>query len=115
MKHVIETPAEMNLTNCDCDPSEGRLQQPEIKKLLSQLRGKWKLKDGKQLERTFKFEDFKQALDFTNQVGELAEAQEHHPDILLMYGEVRLQLSTHSAKGLTKNDFILAAKINELE
>ena len=118
MKDTIEISNGAELARRECKPCEsgkGRLQRPAINELLKQLHGKWKLKDGKELERTFKFPDFKQALDFTNQVGEIAESQDHHPDVYLSYGEVRLRLSTHQAKGLTENDFILAAKINGLE
>jgi len=79
-----------------------------------QLRGNWKVKGKKQLEKAFKFPDFLKALHFTNQVGKLAQKENHHPDIYLSYGEVRLQLSTHSVGGLSPNDFILAAKINQL-
>jgi len=93
----------------------GRLKAPMIKLLMKQLPGKWKLKSGRQLEKSFKFPDFKKALKFTNRVGAIAEAQGHHPDVFLAYGEVRIQLSTHSARGLTENDFILAAKINRLK
>ena len=82
---------------------------------MDELPGYWKLKDDQLLEKSFEFPDFKQALDFTNSIGRIAEEQGHHPDIFLTYGEVRVQLSTHSAGGLTENDFILAAKINELK
>jgi len=84
-----------------------------IKTLLKQLPGEWKVAGNRQLEKRFKFPDFRAALAFTNQVGAIAEEQGHHPDIFLTYGEVRLRISTHSAKGLTENDFILAAKIEE--
>jgi 4a-hydroxytetrahydrobiopterin dehydratase len=116
-KDTIEISSDMELSSRECGPcegSEGRLKPAAIKQLLKQLSRKWKLQGGKQLERTFKFPDFQQALDFTNHVGEIAESQGHHPDIYLTYGEVRLQLSSHQAKGLTENDFILAAKIDEL-
>ena len=65
------------------------------------------------ITRTFTFPDFKQALDFTNKVGAIAEAQGHHPDILLAWGRVEVTLWTHAAKGLTESDFILAAKVDE--
>jgi 4a-hydroxytetrahydrobiopterin dehydratase len=91
-----------------------RLKPVEIKSLKNQLGGGWKLVMGKLLEKQCKFSDFKAALAFTIQVGKLAENEGHHPDILLTYGAVRIQLFTHSAKGLTENDFILAAKIEQL-
>ena len=86
-----------------------------VKTLMDELPGEWKLKGNQLLEKTFTFPDFQKALDFTNSVGRIAEDQGHHPDIYLTYGEVRIQLSTHSAGGLTENDFILAAKINEVK
>jgi len=98
-----------------CESGEGRLKPQMIKTLMDELPGYWKLKDDQLLEKSFEFPDFKQALDFTNSIGRIAEEQGHHPDIFLTYGEVRVQLSTHSAGGLTENDFILAAKINELK
>jgi 4a-hydroxytetrahydrobiopterin dehydratase len=118
MKNITKASKKMALTSRDCVPCEnggGRLKTPVIKMLMKQLPGRWKLKGGRQLEKNFKFPDFKKALGFTNRVGEIAEKQGHHPDVFLSYGEVRIQLSTHSAKGLTENDFILAAKINALK
>jgi 4a-hydroxytetrahydrobiopterin dehydratase len=115
-KDITKASTKMALAKRDCEPcgEEARLKGPVIKALMKQLRGKWKLK-GAQLERSFKFPDFKKALDFTNRVGQIAEEQGHHPDIFLTYGGVRLLLSTHSAGGLTENDFIIAARVNELK
>ena len=64
--------------------------------------------------KTWKFKDFKEALAFVNRVGELAEQEGHHPDIAIHWNRVMLTLWTHVAKGLTENDFIVAAKLNEL-
>ena len=66
------------------------------------------------MERIFKFKDFKEALEFTNKVGGIAEAEGHHPDITLSWGRVIITLWTHKIKGLHENDFIMAAKIDEL-
>lgn len=66
------------------------------------------------LERTFEFRDFKQAIEFVNNIAEIAEDQKHHPDIHISYNKVRLELSTHKIKGLSENDFILASKIDTL-
>jgi 4a-hydroxytetrahydrobiopterin dehydratase len=71
----------------------------------------WKIENG-ELARTFSFADFRAALAFVNQVGELAEAAGHHPDIDIRYNKVRLALVTHDAGGLTTNDFEMAGKIN---
>lgn len=117
MKNTGDVP-EVNLASHRCKPCEdgqGRLNRPEIEELKKQLRGNWKLKGGQAIQNTFKFNDFKEALAFTNRVGEIAEEEGHHPDIYLTYGEVRIELSTHAAKGLTRNDFILAAKIDDLK
>jgi 4a-hydroxytetrahydrobiopterin dehydratase len=112
------TNVKIDLANRECRPCEDgkcRLKAPMAKALLKQLPGKWKLKSNQRLEKSFKFPDFKKALGFTNRVGQIAEKQGHHPDVLLSYGEVRIQLSTHSAGGLTENDFILAAKVSALK
>ena len=70
--------------------------------------------DVMQLEREFKFKNFKQALAFTNRVGELAEAQGHHPGILTEWGKVTVTWWTHKIMGLHENDFICAAKTDEV-
>jgi 4a-hydroxytetrahydrobiopterin dehydratase len=64
------------------------------------------------LERSFKFKDFKEALEFINKVGMLAEEADHHPEIYNVYNKVTLRLNTHSANGITDKDFNLAEKIN---
>lgn len=76
----------------------------------------WKLSDdGKMIRRKYKFKDFVTALAFVNKVGELAEAEDHHPDFHLTgYRNVALELSTHAIGGLSANDFIVAAKIDAL-
>ena len=106
-----------DLATKHCQSCEGHiapLNSEEVQHMQSKLGGGWTVA-GDHLERKYEFPDFREALDFTNRVGEVAEAENHHPDIFLTYGEVRLQLSTHSAGGLTENDFILAAKISELD
>ncbi len=74
----------------------------------------WKIIDEHHLVRAFKFPDFKSALAFVNRVGEVAEEQGHHPDILLGWGKVEITTWTHAVNGLTESDFILAAKIDQL-
>ena len=66
------------------------------------------------ITKTFPFPDFRQALNFVNRVGELAEQQGHHPDILLAWGKAEITIWTHKINGLTESDFILAAKIDRL-
>ena len=75
----------------------------------------WQVIDGHHLERSFTFRDFREALEFTRVVGNLAEEQGHHPDIYLAWGKVRITLWTHKIDGLTESDFILAAKIDQLK
>ena len=66
------------------------------------------------LERVFKFKNFSEALDFTNRVGAIAEEEDHHPKIVTEWGRVKVQWWTHKIKGLHKNDFIMAAKTDQL-
>ena len=75
----------------------------------------WTISNEHHLLRKFSFPDFRSALDFTNKVGELAEQQGHHPDILLRWGSVEITIWTHKIDGLTESDFILAAKIDRLK
>ena len=75
----------------------------------------WTVVNEHHLEREFRFPDFKQALDFVNRVGDVAEQQGHHPDILLAWGKAAITLWTHSVNGLTESDFIMAAKIDRLK
>lgn len=74
----------------------------------------WTVKEGARIEREFKFPDFKAALAFANRVGAIAEAENHHPDLLVAWGKVGVVLTTHSAGGLTENDFALARLIDAL-
>jgi len=81
-----------------------------IARLAAQLGGDWQVVDDHQLECTYEFANFVDALAFTNRIGELAEEQNHHPDIHLSWGKVKLVIWTHDADGLTENDFVWAAK-----
>lgn len=75
----------------------------------------WKLVDDKMIEKSFRFSNFVQSLDFTNKIGLVAEQEGHHPNIFLSWGLVRVQLKTHKIDGLSENDFILASKIDNLK
>ena len=106
------------LADKQCVPCEGGaepLKGEDIRKLPKELSPRWHVIQEHHLERAFTFDDFRQALDFVNEVGELAEEQGHHPDIYLSYGKVKIQLWTHKIDGLHENDFILAAKIDALQ
>jgi 4a-hydroxytetrahydrobiopterin dehydratase len=90
-------------------PMKGR----ELQRIL-QLVPEWKAVNEHHITRAFSFPDFKQALDFVNRVGEVAEKQGHHPDINLTWGKAEVTLWTHKIDGLTQSDFIMAAKIDQL-
>ncbi|MES1210844.1 MAG: 4a-hydroxytetrahydrobiopterin dehydratase [Acidobacteriota bacterium] len=92
-----------------CGPDTPALAGAELEQLHGQLDG-WSLVENKHLEKEYRFKDFVQALAFVNRLGEVAEAEGHHPDIFLTWGKVKVTLWTHSVGGLSKNDFVLAAK-----
>lgn len=82
---------------------------------LAHLGGTWKLSTNeKRIYRHFSFPDFKSAMFFLNDIAAIAESEGHHPDIYLSYNKMRIELWTHAIGGLSENDFIIAAKINEL-
>jgi 4a-hydroxytetrahydrobiopterin dehydratase len=97
-----------------CKGGIAPLKGTELSPLAVQLAPGWQVVDEHHLEREFKFKNFKEALDFTNKVGALAEKVQHHPDIYLAWGLVRLTLWTHKVDGLTESDFIFAAKVDQL-
>lgn len=106
-----------SLSQKKCIPCTGGippLTEDEIKLYLKQLRSHWEIKDNHHLFKNFSFPDFKTALDFTNQVGQIAENENHHPDIYLAWGKVEITIWTHKINGLTESDFILASKIETL-
>ncbi|MBM3840883.1 MAG: 4a-hydroxytetrahydrobiopterin dehydratase [Verrucomicrobia bacterium] len=101
----------------ECVPCRGGvppLKGKPLADLQKRLGGRWRVVNRHHLEKEFRFKDFQQALDFTNQIGELAEAVGHHPDIYLAWGKVKVTLWTHKVDGLTESDFVLAAKIDQL-
>jgi 4a-hydroxytetrahydrobiopterin dehydratase len=102
-----------DLADLRCVPCRGGtppLTADETAPLLERLGGDWGVVDGHHLEKEYRFPDFAEALAFANRVGEVAEEQGHHPDILVGWGRVRLFIWTHVIDGLTESDFILAAK-----
>jgi 4a-hydroxytetrahydrobiopterin dehydratase len=105
-----------NLAQKNCVPCRGgvpALRGEALQVLARQVQG-WSVIDEHHLEKNFKFPDFRAALAFVNKVGELAEEQDHHPDIYLAWGKVDIKIWTHKINGLTESDFILAAKIDQL-
>jgi len=106
----------MNLTEQKCVACEGGVtpfDKEEAEILLRQVPG-WEISaNAKTITKHYVFGDFKQALAFVNKVGLIAESEGHHPDIHLTdYKNVKVDLSTHAIKGLSQNDFIVAAKID---
>ncbi len=96
-----------------CVPCSGGVppvRGAELNQLQEKLDGGWKVIDEHHLEKEYSFDDFRQALEFTNKVGEIAESESHHPDVYLAWGTVRLTIWTHKIDGLSESDFILAAK-----
>jgi len=93
-----------------CNQNTPRLDSAAMQRLQGQLSEGWKVIEDHHLEKEFPFRNFKEALEFTNRVGAIAEQEGHHPDILLRWGKVKLTIWTHSIDGLSENDFILAAK-----
>lgn len=105
------------LAKKSCVPCMGGvppLPEDEQRALLEKLGGGWQVVDAHHLEKTYRFKDFREALAFTNQVGEVAEREGHHPDLHLAWGKVTLTIWTHKIDGLTESDFVLAAKCDEL-
>jgi 4a-hydroxytetrahydrobiopterin dehydratase len=106
---------ELHVKHCvPCRGGVPPLAGEELRALHEQLGGGWSVVDGHHLHKVFSFADFVTALEFTNRVGELAEAEGHHPDIRLSWGRVEIEIFTHKIDGLTESDFILAARIDRL-
>ena len=107
-----------DLKNQKCEACSGNtlvLNENEISEYLAKL-DNWKVNDEqKMIFKKFNFKSFKQALNFTNKVGELADLEGHHPDVSLGWGYSLIMLHTHAIKGLSINDFIMAAKIDIID
>jgi 4a-hydroxytetrahydrobiopterin dehydratase len=104
-----------DLAKKDCVPCKGGvppLEGKALNDLLRQVDG-WTAVEGHHLTKTYPFKDFAGALAFVNKVGAIAEHEQHHPDIYLAWGKVRIEIWTHKINGLTESDFILAAKCDE--
>ncbi len=105
-----------DLAKKTCIPCKGGvppLKGEKLDDLLEKLKNNWKIIKEHHLEKEYSFKNFKEALDFTIKVGELAENQGHHPDIFLAWGKVKLIIWTHKIDGLTESDFIFAAKADK--
>ncbi len=105
------------LAEKECVPCKGGtapLRGKDIDELKAELDPAWQVVNTHHLEREFKFKDFREALNFTNRLGELAEEQGHHPDIYLSWGKVKVTIWTHKIDGLTESDFVMAAKVDKI-
>lgn len=106
-----------DLASRECIPCRGGidpLQGEALDALHAQLGGGWRVIDSHHLEKTYRFENFVQALEFTNRLGGLAEEVNHHPEICLGWGKVHVELYTHKIDGLAEADFVWAAKADKL-
>ncbi|MBI4493898.1 MAG: 4a-hydroxytetrahydrobiopterin dehydratase [Chloroflexi bacterium] len=106
-----------SLADRQCVPCRGGtppLAAEEIASLLSQLGAGWQVEEQRKLIKSFRFKNFLQAVDFVQAITPVAEAEGHHPDLYVRWGEVRVYLWTHKINGLTESDFFMAAKIDRV-
>ena len=107
-----------DLTDKRCKPCEGGvppLSEADAKSLLAKLSSGWVIsKEAPAIRREFKFKDFYRTMSFVNALAHIANIEDHHPDLEVGYGYCRVQFSTHAIKGLSENDFICAAKIDDI-
>jgi 4a-hydroxytetrahydrobiopterin dehydratase len=105
----------MSLAQKKCAPCSGEIPPlipEEIQRLMGEIPN-WHLEDGK-LTRLYTFKNFKKPMELANRIADIAEEQNHHPDLLVRWGELRVSIFTHAINGLTESDFIVAAKIDLL-
>ena len=97
-----------------CEGTETPLNKTEAELFLKQLKD-WRLSgDSRWISKEFKFKNFKEAMIFAQKVGDIAESEGHHPDLQISWGTAVVELSTHAIKGLSENDFIIAAKVDAI-
>ena len=107
-----------NLSDMECIPCKGGvppLSEEESSAFLSQINDDWEVVENHHLTRTWSFPDFASALEFTNQLGEICEQQNHHADFELGWGRVVSVIYTHKIDALTESDFVLAAKFDTIQ
>ncbi len=105
-----------DLANRSCVPCHGgvpRLSGVEIERFIGELQG-WEVMEEHHLKKSYEFPNFRQSLALVNRIGEVAEAEGHHPDICFGWGRVEITIHTHAIDGLSESDFILAAKVDQL-
>ena len=113
----MTTPGSALLAAKRCVPCRGGAQPlrgVELAALLTQLGGDWRAVDEHHLEKQYRFRDFSGALAFANEVGALADEQNHHPDLHVAWGRLGVTLWTHTIDGLAEGDFVFAAKLDQL-
>ena len=106
-----------DLADRTCVPCRGGtppLTPEEYAPLLAQLREGWTVEDSRKLVKSFRFKNFMQAVEFVNAITTVAEAEGHHPDLYVRWGETRVYLWTHKIDGLSESDFVMAAKIDRI-
>ncbi|MBS0378000.1 MAG: 4a-hydroxytetrahydrobiopterin dehydratase [Proteobacteria bacterium] len=101
-----------------CKPCEGGtppLPQERARALLKELDAQWKLSDeARALKREFRFRDFYRTMSFVNALAHIANIEDHHPDLEVGYNYCRVTFTTHAVKGLSDNDFVCAAKVDQI-
>ncbi|MBS1954072.1 MAG: 4a-hydroxytetrahydrobiopterin dehydratase [Cyanobacteria bacterium SZAS-4] len=105
----------MSLSEKTCLPCKGdvpALTPEQIEPLLAQL-DQWQCEAHQKIVKSFRFDNFKQAMDLATKVAAVAQKENHHPDLIVRWGELRVEIWTHVSHGLTENDFILASKIDK--
>lgn len=105
-----------DLSKKNCIPCSGKvstLSAMDVQILLKQLPGDWKINTNAHLEKTYKFKNFQKSMDAANIIANIADKQQHHPDLYISWGKCAVEIWTHACNSLTENDFILAAKIEE--
>lgn len=107
----------MALKEKKCEPCSGEetpLKGKDVKEMMSELEGEWKSVDDKKIRNSFSFDSYMQGVKFADKVAELADEEGHHPDLCIHYKKVEIEITTHAIDGLSENDFILAAKIDNI-
>jgi 4a-hydroxytetrahydrobiopterin dehydratase len=97
-----------------CENDTQTIAAPEIQKYMLELQPEWNVVDSKKLVRDFLFDGYSNTIDFVNQVANIAQEEGHHPVMHVFFSKVTIELWTHFVNGLTDNDFIMAAKIDDI-
>lgn len=109
----------MNLNKKHCVPCEGGtppFSEDQEDENIDKVKNWSLIRDTEhKIRKQFTFKDFKEAMEFVNKVADIAETEQHHPDIKIVYSKVQIELFTHAVGGLSENDFIMAAKIDKLK